>query len=383
MARMLLLVATARARGSITATRRGGPGASTGRTSSATSSITSCSTRATGARCWRRRRPATSGRPSSAPPISAAPGRKPRGRRRSRRPPDGEDGRAVDHTFWLTPGHAERAGRLVRRHLAAGPVPLRRTAASRWEPFSGINDDPQYREVDGHRAGRHAGRAEAALDHRRSARSRAPVLRHVGRRRARVGRRRPDLGAARRRARGGRGLRPRPTSPSTTRTASGSARATPTASTSRTTAASTGSTGRRTSGCASARTCRSGSATSASRWSCTRATRTPRGCSRWTARRCGRARARTASPRSTSRATAARRWQRLDAGLPETPGLVDGEAPGDDGGRARSGGPLLRHDQRRAVGEPRRRPALGLHRAAPARDLRGGSGRAGVSAAIR
>ena len=39
---------------------------------------------------------------------------------------EGQKGRAVDHTFWLTPGHAQRTERLVRRHLAAGPVPLRR-----------------------------------------------------------------------------------------------------------------------------------------------------------------------------------------------------------------------------------------------------------------
>jgi len=40
--------------------------------------------------------------------------------------------------------------------------------------------------VDGHGAGRHARRPQAALDHRRPARSRTPVLRHVERRRARV-----------------------------------------------------------------------------------------------------------------------------------------------------------------------------------------------------
>ena len=91
-------------------------------------------------------------------------------------------------------GPRERAGRLVRGHLAAGTVPLRGRRRHAGSRSPRINDDPQYREVDGHRAGRHAGRAEAALDHRRPARSRASVLRHVGRRRARVGRRRPQLG---------------------------------------------------------------------------------------------------------------------------------------------------------------------------------------------
>ena len=60
------------------------------------------------------------------------------------------------------------------------------------------------------------------------------------------------------------------------------------------------------------------------------------------------------------------------------PGVVDGEAPGDDRGRTRPGRPVLRDDERRAVDEPRRRPPLVVHGAAPAGDLRGGSRGAGA-----
>ena len=77
----------ARARGSSTPTLRAEAGAPTVRISSATSSITSCSIRATAARCWPRRRPGTWVRPSSAPPTSARRGRKRSSRPRSRRRP--------------------------------------------------------------------------------------------------------------------------------------------------------------------------------------------------------------------------------------------------------------------------------------------------------
>jgi photosystem II stability/assembly factor-like uncharacterized protein len=61
------------------------------------------------------------------------------------------------------------------------------------------------------------------------------------------------------------------------------------------------------------------------------------------------------------------------------PGVVDLEAPGDDGRRAAHAGAVPRHDQRRAVDRPRRRRALVEHRTPPARDLRGGSGRTRVT----
>ena len=84
-----------------------------------------------------------------------------------------------------------------------------------------------------------------------------------------------------------------------------------------------------------------------------RATPTPPGSSRWTAPTSGRAPARTAARRSTARATPARPGSASTTACPE-PGLVHREAPGHDRRRARPGRPVLRHDQRRAVGEPRR-----------------------------
>jgi photosystem II stability/assembly factor-like uncharacterized protein len=57
---------------------------------------------------------------------------------------DGQ-GRAVDHTFWLTPGHASQPGVWF---AGTSPQGLFRSedGGSTWSPFSSINDDPQYRE---------------------------------------------------------------------------------------------------------------------------------------------------------------------------------------------------------------------------------------------
>jgi photosystem II stability/assembly factor-like uncharacterized protein len=56
----------------------------------------------------------------------------------------GPMGRAVDHTFWLTPGHASEPGTWY-----AGTSPqglFRSTDGGRhWAPFSPINEDPDYR----------------------------------------------------------------------------------------------------------------------------------------------------------------------------------------------------------------------------------------------
>jgi len=59
--------------------------------------------------------------------------------------PEGQVGRAVDHTFWLTPGHASQPGVW---YAGTSPQGLFRSADGgvNWEPFSPINDDPQYRE---------------------------------------------------------------------------------------------------------------------------------------------------------------------------------------------------------------------------------------------
>ena len=254
-------------------------------------------------------------------------------------------------------GPRERAGRLVRRHLAAGPVPLRGRRR-----HLGAAPRPQRRpavpRVDGRRAGRHAGRAEAALGHRRPARPGAPLPRHVERRRARVARRRRDLDAAQSRAsRWSEASIPR-ASAFTTRTACGSAPATRTGSTSRTTAASTASTG--PSNDVDAHRQEHAEAGRRHRLSDGGApARRRHGLGVPDGRHHGLAAHQPG--RQARRLRHAQRRQDLAApgrGPAREPGLVDGEAPGDDGRRARPGGPLLRHDQRRAVGEPRRRRAL-------------------------
>ena len=58
---------------------------------------------------------------------------------------DGLPGRAVDHTFWLTPGHADEPEVWF---AGTSPQGLFRSADGgvTWDPFSMVNDDPQYRE---------------------------------------------------------------------------------------------------------------------------------------------------------------------------------------------------------------------------------------------
>ena len=58
--------------------------------------------------------------------------------------PDGEKGRAVDHAFWLTPCHANEPNAW---YAGTSPQGLFRSndGGDTWEPFSVINDDPQYR----------------------------------------------------------------------------------------------------------------------------------------------------------------------------------------------------------------------------------------------
>jgi photosystem II stability/assembly factor-like uncharacterized protein len=59
--------------------------------------------------------------------------------------PAGETGRAVDHTFWLTPGRPAEPGVW---YAGTSPQGLFRSADGgvSWAPFSGINDDAQYRK---------------------------------------------------------------------------------------------------------------------------------------------------------------------------------------------------------------------------------------------
>jgi photosystem II stability/assembly factor-like uncharacterized protein len=59
--------------------------------------------------------------------------------------PNGQPGRAVDHTFWLAPGHASEPDVW---YAGTSPQGLFRSADGgvTWAPFSYINDDSQYRK---------------------------------------------------------------------------------------------------------------------------------------------------------------------------------------------------------------------------------------------
>ena len=58
---------------------------------------------------------------------------------------EGERARTVDHTFWLTPGHASEPDVW---YAGTSPQGLFRSAdgGDSWQPFSSINDDPTYRK---------------------------------------------------------------------------------------------------------------------------------------------------------------------------------------------------------------------------------------------
>jgi photosystem II stability/assembly factor-like uncharacterized protein len=58
--------------------------------------------------------------------------------------PEGERGRVVDHTFWLTPGHPSEPGAW---YAGTSPQGLFRSEdrGDTWQPVPGLNDDPQYR----------------------------------------------------------------------------------------------------------------------------------------------------------------------------------------------------------------------------------------------
>ena len=58
--------------------------------------------------------------------------------------PEGEKGRTVNHTFWLTPGHASEPGVW---YAGTSPQGVFRSddGGVTWEPLPGVNDDPQLR----------------------------------------------------------------------------------------------------------------------------------------------------------------------------------------------------------------------------------------------
>jgi hypothetical protein len=86
----------------------------------------------------------------------------------SSRPPafpkarEGQKGQVVDHTFWLTPGHPSEP-----RAWYAGTSPqgLFRSedAGDTWEPVSGLNDHPEYREWMGAVGGHPDGEAHSVV----------------------------------------------------------------------------------------------------------------------------------------------------------------------------------------------------------------------------
>lgn len=59
--------------------------------------------------------------------------------------PKGTKGRVVDHTFWLTPGHASEP---KVWYAGTSPQGLFRSedGGATWDPVSGLNDDPEYRK---------------------------------------------------------------------------------------------------------------------------------------------------------------------------------------------------------------------------------------------
>jgi photosystem II stability/assembly factor-like uncharacterized protein len=59
--------------------------------------------------------------------------------------PEGQKGRSVGHTFWLTPCHENEPNAW---YAGTSPQGLFRSddGGVTWKPFSSINDDPQYRE---------------------------------------------------------------------------------------------------------------------------------------------------------------------------------------------------------------------------------------------
>ena len=278
---------------------------------------------------------------------------RPRSRRASR-------GRAVDHAFWLTPGHASEPGTW---YAGTSPQGLFRSddGGVTWEPLPLGQRRPAVPGVDGRGAGRDARRPEAALDPRRPARSRrtstsacragastslatagktfAPLVAGMevveGFDAANVTFHDPHCVRALPERPGpalpAEPLRHLPHRPAVQRRGSAIGRSMP---------KQVGRHRLHDGGPPARPGHRLGAA-------------------RWTARRVWPRTSPGGKPSVHVTRNGGRTWQRLDSGLPAQPGVVDGQAAGHVRRPRRAGRPLLRHDERRAVGEPRRGRAAG------------------------
>jgi FAD-dependent oxidoreductase domain-containing protein 1 len=96
---------------------------------------------------------------------------------------EGRRGAPCDHTFWLTPATPASRGTW---YAGTSPQGLFRSDRRRHHLGAVLLHQrrPAVPQMDGHGAGRHARRPQAAFHHRRPARPGAPLHRHVRRRRA-------------------------------------------------------------------------------------------------------------------------------------------------------------------------------------------------------
>ena len=349
------------------ATPRAARGSSPARSFSATSSTTRSSIRATARRCSPRRAPATSGRRSSARPTADARGRRPRSRRHSSR---GQRTHGRSHVL-ADAGARERARRLVRGHVAAGAVPL-----GRWRRRRG----PASTASTSTRSARHG--AAATRTARRTARSctrssstRATRSICTSGCRAAASSNRSTRGARLEAAQQGR-ARGLPAGSRSGVRARSALRA----------AASARNPDRlyQQNHCGIYRLDRP-----ADRWTDIGAAMPksvgsigfpmvlhPRdpdtlwvfpmdGTSVWPRISPG------GKPAAYRSVNGGKTWQRQATGHAEGAGVVDGQAPGDDGRPGAERGRLLRHDERRSLGQPRRGAELEMPGAASAAHLRG------------
>ena len=290
--------------------------------------------------------------------IAAAAGRKRPRRRRSARRRTGEQARAVERVFWLTPGSRAAARRVVRGHGAGGSVSLRgwrrALGAGRGlqrSPDVPASGPPGPRTPDGELL-HSILRRSARCAHLYLAISIGGVFESTdggatGRRSTRASRRDflPDPE---------RRLRPR----SALRDAA-SAAARPPLPAEPLRHLPARSPGAALAADRRARCPRSIGDIGFPIVAASARSRTPRGCCRWTAPGLAAHLGRRASPRCTRRATAAGRWQRRDRGLPRAQAwftVLRQAMCSDDRGAARA---VLRHHRRRGLGAAPRAATTG------------------------